>query len=70
MNCEEAAEALGGAGVAVRRVCIAAPLAHETGGTLDTGTVLSEPGNPFNTEGEMRRVCGVFENILKNGYKL
>ena len=69
MNCEEAAEALGGAGVAVRAGLHCAPLAHETGGTLDTGTVRLSLG-PFNTEGEMRRVCGVFENILKNGYKL
>lgn len=69
MDCEEAAEALGRAGVAVRAGLHCAPLAHETGGTLESGTVRLSL-SPFNTEGEIYRACGIFENILKNSYKL
>lgn len=39
MDCEEAARLLGEAGIAVRAGLHCAPLAHESAGTLDTGTV-------------------------------
>ena len=39
MDCEEAAEALGRNGIAVRAGLHCAPLAHKTAGTLETGTV-------------------------------
>jgi len=39
MDCEEAAELLGKQGIAVRAGLHCAPLAHESAGTLDTGTV-------------------------------
>jgi selenocysteine lyase/cysteine desulfurase len=39
MDCEELATLLGGAGIAVRAGFHCAPLAHESAGTLDTGTV-------------------------------
>ena len=39
MDCEELAERLGKAGVAVRAGLHCAPLAHESAGTLETGTV-------------------------------
>lgn len=39
MDCEEAAEILGKKGIAVRAGLHCAPLAHESAGTLDTGTV-------------------------------
>ena len=39
MDCEEAAQILGQSGIAVRAGLHCAPLAHESAGTLDTGTV-------------------------------
>ena len=39
MDCEEAAQKLGRQGIAVRAGLHCAPLAHESAGTLDTGTV-------------------------------
>ena len=39
MDCEELAEKLGKAGIAVRAGLHCAPLAHESAGTLETGTV-------------------------------
>jgi selenocysteine lyase/cysteine desulfurase len=39
MDCEELAERLGKAGIAVRAGLHCAPLAHESAGTLETGTV-------------------------------
>ena len=39
MDCEEAAERLGRWGIAVRAGLHCAPMAHESAGTLDTGTV-------------------------------
>lgn len=39
MDCEEAAEILGKRGIAVRAGLHCAPLAHESAGTLETGTV-------------------------------
>ena len=39
MDCEEAGERLGRLGIAVRAGLHCAPLAHESAGTLDTGTV-------------------------------
>lgn len=39
MDCEEAAERLGRMGIAVRAGLHCAPLAHESAGTLETGTV-------------------------------
>lgn len=38
-DCEEFAQCLGGKGIAVRAGLHCAPLAHESAGTLDTGTV-------------------------------
>ena len=39
MDCEEAAEILGRNDIAVRAGLHCAPLAHESAGTLETGTV-------------------------------
>ena len=39
MDCEEAAEKLAGQGIALRSGLHCAPLAHESAGTLETGTV-------------------------------
>jgi len=39
MDCEEAAQILADNGIAVRAGLHCAPLAHESAGTLDSGTV-------------------------------
>ena len=50
MDCEEAAEILAGLGIAVRAGLHCAPLAHESAGTLDTGTVRVSFGYNCNTK--------------------
>ena len=44
MDCEEAAALLASDGIALRAGLHCAPLAHESGGTLETGTVRVSPG--------------------------
>lgn len=51
MDCEDAAAALAGMGFAVRAGLHCAPLAHESAGTLDTGTVRVSFG-PESTDGD------------------
>ena len=53
MDCEEAASILGSRGIAVRAGLHCAPLAHESAGTLETGTVRISFGpdaNPAQTQ--------------------
>lgn len=53
MDCEEAADRLGEKGIAVRAGLHCAPLAHESAGTLETGTVRVSFGHdaaPWQTE--------------------
>lgn len=50
-DCEEIGENLGGRGYAVRAGLHCAPLAHETAGTLETGTLRASV-SAFNTERE------------------
>ena len=69
MSCDPLSERLGAAGIAVRSGLHCAPLAHETAGTLQTGTVRLSV-SPFNTPREIDRAADVIENILKNSYKL
>lgn len=69
MSCDALSERLGAAGIAVRSGLHCAPLAHETAGTLQTGTVRLSV-SPFNTPREIDRAADVIENILKNSYKL
>ena len=64
MDCETAAEALSGAGVAVRAGYHCAPLAHRSGGTADTGTVRIS-FSPFNTEREVLSAAEKLEQIVK-----
>ena len=52
-DCEETAEQLARAGFALRAGLHCAPLAHESAGTVDTGTVRLSLG-AFSTEGEIR----------------
>ena len=51
-DCEELGERLGDRGIAVRAGLHCAPLAHQTAGTLDTGTVRLSV-SAFNTQREM-----------------
>ncbi len=63
MDCEEAAAALAARGIAVRAGLHCAPLAHESAGTLDTGTVRVSFGHdaaPFQTEALLRGASKLF----------
>ena len=50
MDCEEAAEILGRRGIAVRAGLHCAPIAHESAGTLESGTVRISFGTDANLE--------------------
>lgn len=69
MSCEELAELLDRAGIAVRSGLHCAPLAHATAGTIDTGTVRFSV-SVFNSMTEMESTAEIVRKILKNGYKL
>lgn len=69
MSCDALSERLGAAGIAVRCGLHCAPLAHETAGTIQSGTVRLSL-SPFNTPQEIDRTADVVEKILKNSYKL
>ena len=68
-DTEELAAALGEAGVAVRAGLQCAPLAHETAGTIDTGTVRLSL-SPFLTPDQIDRAAGILIKLLKNNYKM
>lgn len=53
-DCEEVGEILGGRGFALRAGLHCAPLAHESAGTLQTGTVRASV-SAFNTSGEVNQ---------------
>ena len=63
MDCEAVGEALGKANVAVRCGLHCAPLAHETAGTIDTGTVRAS-FSAFNTPWEVERFLREMERIV------
>ena len=50
MDCEEAARILAERGIAVRAGLHCAPLAHESAGTLETGTVRVSFGPDANSD--------------------
>ena len=62
MDCETLGEALGDRGFALRAGLHCAPLAHETAGTLERGTVRLSVSD-FNTEGEIYQFLTVMERI-------
>ena len=68
MNCEDMAEALGRAGVAVRSGLHCAPLAHRTANTLSTGTVRYSVSS-FNAPEEIEKAVWITKRIIKNSYK-
>ena len=61
-DCEELGEELGGKGIALRAGLHCAPLAHETAGTLDTGT-LRVSVSAFNTAWEADRFLGIIRSL-------
>lgn len=62
MDCEEAACRLGERGVAVRAGLHCAPLAHQTAGTLEEGTVRFS-FSPFNTERQVAQAADILRDI-------
>ena len=54
MDCEEAAEQLAKRGIAVRAGLHCAPLAHQSAGTLDTGTVRVSFGHDASAQQTQR----------------
>jgi selenocysteine lyase/cysteine desulfurase len=65
MDCETFAEALSARGIAVRTGLHCAPTAHETAGTLLTGTVRFS-FSPFNTAEQIDAAAEICKEILKN----
>ncbi len=63
-SCEMLGEALARAGVAVRTGLHCSPLAHQSAGTLDTGTVRFS-FSPFISAAQARTAARVTEKILK-----
>ena len=59
----ELGERLGDRGIALRAGLHCAPLAHQTVGTLETGTVRASV-SAFNTEGEIQQVAWVLRRLL------
>ena len=67
MDCEEAARRLGQAGIAVRAGLHCAPLAHESAGTLESGTVrisFGHDASPAQTEALLRAVSKLHANVM------
>ena len=64
MDCETLGERLGDAGVAVRAGLHCAPLAHQTAGTLESGTVRVS-FSAFNTRREVQQFLQILHRILE-----
>lgn len=62
-DCEELGEELGSRGIAVRAGLHCAPLAHQTAGTAEGGTVRISV-SAFNTSSEMERFIRVLQEIV------
>ena len=63
LGAEELGEALGRAGVCVRAGLHCAPTAHESAGTLSTGTVRFS-FSAFNTATETIRAAAIVKSVL------
>jgi len=64
LDCECIAQYLGEQDIAVRAGCHCAPLAHESAGTLESGTVRVS-FSAFNTEEEVDRLLSILEHTRK-----
>lgn len=65
MSCEQLAQRLAQRGICVRAGLHCAPVAHQTGGTVESGTVRFSPGWFQNTH-QIRRTAETIRNILSN----
>lgn len=65
MDCEEAAEKLSEQGIAVRAGLHCAPLAHESAGTAECGTVRVSFSD-FNTPQEVTRLIQICKNLFSD----
>ena len=65
IDCEEIGIKAGESGIALRAGLHCAPLAHQTAGTLDTGTVRASV-SAFNTEREIRQALSVLGRLLSS----
>ncbi len=63
-SCEEIAEALAEKGVAVRAGLHCAPLAHQTAGTLEKGTIRISP-SVFTAPEQIDRFCGLLRSVIR-----
>ena len=63
-NCEEIGELLALSGIAVRAGLHCAPLAHQTAGTLETGTVRLSP-SAFTAPEQIDRFCGRLQQMIR-----
>lgn len=63
LDCETLARALGEKGICVRSGLHCAPLAHESAGTLETGT-LRLSFSPFLDQNELRSACRTLRALL------
>lgn len=61
-DCEELGDALGGRGIALRAGLHCAPLAHETAGTLETGTLRASV-SAFNTGREIDKLLQALREL-------
>ena len=61
-DCEELGDALGSRGIALRAGLHCAPLAHETAGTLETGTLRASV-SAFNTRREIDKFLQTLREI-------
>ena len=64
IDCENFCEKLGSCGIAARCGLHCAPLAHESAGTLETGTVRFSL-SAFNTEREILEIAKHIRSCLK-----
>ena len=64
INCEELASRLGERGICVRAGLHCAPYAHESAGTLDTGTVRLS-FSPFISENQVKSASSAIKEIIK-----
>lgn len=62
LDCEKLAARMGQAGICLRAGLHCAPLAHESAGTLDSGTARFS-FSPFNTESEVDKAAEILKKI-------
>lgn len=67
-DCEALGEALGDRGIAVRAGLHCAPLAHESVGTLETGTVRASV-SVFNTHREIEQLIRAVRSLAESGQR-